>query len=346
MLVEHFNGTLKAMLRKVSIKEPKEWDRCIPSLLFTYRELLNETLGFSPFELVYSHSPRGLLDLLADKWVGHSEQDSDKNVYQYVHDLHNRVKDTRELTQQTAKMNTEVYKQYADRKAKARTLTPGSRVLVLLTDEHNKLQVLLKGPYEMTKKVNYQIQMNGREKVFHINMLKEYTKWTNIAINQLVPSSVSPTLPTHTSGTTPPDFVFGILDSELFPDVSSRARNKPVISDNHTQTTAVGLVSDTDVGSEEAKPLPTLSYKGETWKDVVMEDTLSEKRKFAHCYVSFQTNSQTIPVNTNIFADLFLVNEWTQLMVVSIVMLHAHGIIFLYFVHVFCLMYFTSHECL
>lgn len=143
-----------------------------------------------------------------------------------------------ELAQQTAKKNTDVYKQYADRKTKARTLTPGSRVLVLLTDEHTKLQVFWKGPYEVTKKsfpVNYQIRMKGREKVFHINMLKEYTERTNIAINQFVPSSVSPTLPTHTSDTTSSCFVFDIVDSEFVPDVTSRAKRKTQYVSNHTR---------------------------------------------------------------------------------------------------------------
>jgi hypothetical protein len=84
-MVERFNGTLKSMLRKVTRMEPQEWDRYIPALLFAYRELPNETLGFSPFELVFGHSPRGPLDLLAGKWTGTSCQEDASNVYQYLY---------------------------------------------------------------------------------------------------------------------------------------------------------------------------------------------------------------------------------------------------------------------
>ena len=39
-LVERFNKTLKALLRKAAVDEGKDWDRMIPYLLFAYREEL------------------------------------------------------------------------------------------------------------------------------------------------------------------------------------------------------------------------------------------------------------------------------------------------------------------
>jgi len=38
-LVEKFNGTLKAMLKKVCAEKPKDWDWYIGPLLFAYREV-------------------------------------------------------------------------------------------------------------------------------------------------------------------------------------------------------------------------------------------------------------------------------------------------------------------
>ena len=38
-LVERFNQTLKAMLRKVHIQEGKDWDQLLPYVLFAYREI-------------------------------------------------------------------------------------------------------------------------------------------------------------------------------------------------------------------------------------------------------------------------------------------------------------------
>ena len=63
-LVERFNGTLKPMLRKLSEEQPKQWDRYIPALLFAYRETVQESTGFSPFQLLYGRHVRGPLSIL------------------------------------------------------------------------------------------------------------------------------------------------------------------------------------------------------------------------------------------------------------------------------------------
>ena len=52
-VVERFNGTLKGMLRKFVSRNEKDWDQYLPYLLFAYREVPQETTGFSPFELLY-----------------------------------------------------------------------------------------------------------------------------------------------------------------------------------------------------------------------------------------------------------------------------------------------------
>ena len=47
-LVEKFNGTLKQMLKRMCAVRPNDW----APLLFAYREVPQDSLGFSPFELV------------------------------------------------------------------------------------------------------------------------------------------------------------------------------------------------------------------------------------------------------------------------------------------------------
>ena len=51
-LCERFNGTLKRMLRRMCAERPRDWDRYLPALLFSYREAQQESLGFSPFQLL------------------------------------------------------------------------------------------------------------------------------------------------------------------------------------------------------------------------------------------------------------------------------------------------------
>jgi transposase InsO family protein len=60
-LVERFNQTLKSMLRKAALQEGKDWDRLIPYLLFAYREVPQESTGFSPMygDLSTSSKRRG-----------------------------------------------------------------------------------------------------------------------------------------------------------------------------------------------------------------------------------------------------------------------------------------------
>ncbi|XP_070200974.1 uncharacterized protein [Littorina saxatilis] len=64
-LVERFNGTLKTMLRKLAQEKPRTWDRYIPALLFAYREVPQESLGFSPFELLYGRQWQGPFEVTA-----------------------------------------------------------------------------------------------------------------------------------------------------------------------------------------------------------------------------------------------------------------------------------------
>ena len=51
----------------------KDWDEGVPLMLFTVREAVQESVGFSPSELVFAHSVRAQLKLLKQKWLGEAE---------------------------------------------------------------------------------------------------------------------------------------------------------------------------------------------------------------------------------------------------------------------------------
>ncbi|GFN96892.1 gypsy retrotransposon integrase-like protein 1 [Plakobranchus ocellatus] len=68
-------------------------------------------------------------------------------------------------------------KHYLDRMAKRRKFSVGEKVLVLLPTDSNKLLMQWKGPFEIVATVginNYRINMGGKEKTFHANLLKGY----------------------------------------------------------------------------------------------------------------------------------------------------------------------------
>lgn len=68
-LVKRFNGTLKRMLRRLCAERPKDWDRYWSAALFAYRDTTQESLGFSPFELVSGHTVRGPMRILREQWT-------------------------------------------------------------------------------------------------------------------------------------------------------------------------------------------------------------------------------------------------------------------------------------
>ena len=49
-LVERFILILKAMCHRTATTEGKDWDKLIPCLLFTYREVPQTSTGFAQFE--------------------------------------------------------------------------------------------------------------------------------------------------------------------------------------------------------------------------------------------------------------------------------------------------------
>ena len=49
--VEKFHAMLKRVLLTMCAERPNDWDKYLPELLFAIREIPQESLGFSPFEL-------------------------------------------------------------------------------------------------------------------------------------------------------------------------------------------------------------------------------------------------------------------------------------------------------
>ena len=73
------------MIRSYCFGTKKDWDEGIHFLLFAVRESVQESLGFSPFELVFGHTVRGPLKLLKENFL--SDDDSFLNLLQYVSDF-------------------------------------------------------------------------------------------------------------------------------------------------------------------------------------------------------------------------------------------------------------------
>lgn len=55
------------MLRAYCLEFNKDWDEGVHLLLFAVCEVVQESLGFSPAELVFAHTIRGPIKLLKEK---------------------------------------------------------------------------------------------------------------------------------------------------------------------------------------------------------------------------------------------------------------------------------------
>ncbi|XP_069138852.1 uncharacterized protein [Argopecten irradians] len=181
-LVERFNGTLKQMLKRTCAERPKDWDKYINSLLFAYREVPQESLGFSPFELLYGRTVRGPMMILRELWTKDVADDDVKTTYQYVVDLRERLEETCKLAQEQLSSAKVRQAKYYNRKAKVRTMESGQRVLVLLSTKRNKLLMQWRGPFVITERkgsMDYAVNVDGKVKTLHANMLRLYVDRTD-----------------------------------------------------------------------------------------------------------------------------------------------------------------------
>ena len=113
--LEKFHQTLKTMLRAYCYEQAKDWDEGIPLLLFAIRESVQESLGFSPFELVYGREVRGPLKVLKEHWLDEKESG---NLLDKVSELRYRLTKARESAKKNLKDAQCTIKRWYDKHAK------------------------------------------------------------------------------------------------------------------------------------------------------------------------------------------------------------------------------------
>ena len=125
-VLERFHQTLKNMIRSDCFDTEKDWDEGIHLLLFAGRESV-ESLGFSPFELIFGHTVRGPLKLLKEKFL--SDDDSSLNLLQYVSDFKNRLSKACEAARSNLKSAQSKMKLHYDENAQTEILNLETRYL-------------------------------------------------------------------------------------------------------------------------------------------------------------------------------------------------------------------------
>ena len=135
--LERVHLTLKNMIRSFCFYTENDWYEGIHLLLFAVSESVQESLGFSPFELVLGHTVRRPLDLLKEKFI--SDDDSSLNLLVCVR-FQNRLSKACETAQSNLKSAQCKMKLRYDENAQDRNFEPGDKVLALLPIPGEPLQ--------------------------------------------------------------------------------------------------------------------------------------------------------------------------------------------------------------
>ena len=202
--LERFHQTLKTMLRSYCAENEQEWNTGIPFVLFAAREAVQESLGYSPFELIFGHTVRGPLKMLQESWLNQSEE---TGLIDYVISFKTRLFSAYNIAKRHLQEAQGRMKTWFDKKARVRDFKPGEQVLVFLPIPGQPLRAKFVGPYSIDSKigeVNYLINTPDRRKnkrVVHVNMLKKYNIRESEKQNCTVVAQMAPVI--HLTGEKP-----------------------------------------------------------------------------------------------------------------------------------------------
>uniref|UniRef100_A0AAQ4PMW8 Gypsy retrotransposon integrase-like protein 1 n=1 Tax=Gasterosteus aculeatus aculeatus TaxID=481459 RepID=A0AAQ4PMW8_GASAC len=144
--LERWHQTLKSALRKYCTETGKEWDDGVPLVLFAVREARQDSLGFSPAELVFGHDVRGPLKMLKEEFLDRGLS-AKTNVLELVSRTRERLRDACNTAKEALSLSQKKMKKRFDTKAVVRRFLPGDKVLVLFPIHGTTLSARFSGPY-------------------------------------------------------------------------------------------------------------------------------------------------------------------------------------------------------
>ncbi len=300
--LERFHQTLKSMMRKYCLETGNDWDEGIPLLMFAVRESVQESLGFSPAELVFGHQVRGPLKVLKDK-ILENDVDAKTSVLDYVTKFRERLNKACSLAKESLVNAQQGMKRNFDRKAVTRSFMPGDSVLVFLPVPGSSLPVRFFGPYEVKEKINktnYVIGTPDRKRktrICHVNMLKLYHARVSSETNAKAVESpvisvaaVTEMRPVTDSNSEDDGVIFRnvpqanvrLMNSEILKDLSSYFKNL----NEHQKNDLIQLISEFkclfkdvptltnglhhDIDVKDARPIKQHAYRVNPVKCSVM----------------------------------------------------------------------------
>ena len=171
--LERWHQTFKSVLRKYCLDAGKCWNEGVPFALFALRETVQESLGFSPAELVFGHTVRGPLKVLKEQFLADVLPPKVK-VLDYVSQFQEHLQQAGSHAKEALASTQKTMKKRYDQKVVIRSFEPGDPI------PGSALSARFAGPYAVEEKLsdsNCVIHTPDRRRqtrVCHVNMLKLY----------------------------------------------------------------------------------------------------------------------------------------------------------------------------
>ena len=148
-LVERFNRTLTDMLSKTVDRNGKNWDQCLPYVLFAYCTSMQASTQESPFHLLYGRDPY----LPTEQALSVPATRQQFEIGSYQEELVTHLQDAWGLAQKNVKMAQRKQQRNYDRGAKPISLRVGDRVYLYVPaakrGKAHKFARPFRGPYRI-----------------------------------------------------------------------------------------------------------------------------------------------------------------------------------------------------
>ncbi|KAJ9545435.1 hypothetical protein OSB04_025142 [Centaurea solstitialis] len=189
------NRTLGNMLRSVCGEKPKQWDVALAQAEFAYNSAVHTATGCSPFSLVYTSSPRHVVDLV--------KLPRDLEVSIAAGNMAKDFQATKEAVKKRLEATGLKNKAAADKHRRKKIFHEGDEVIVFLRKErfpvgtYGKLQPRKYGPFTITKKINdnaYVVALPDSlhiSNTFNVADIYEYHKDESVSLEENSGSSSS-----------------------------------------------------------------------------------------------------------------------------------------------------------
>jgi hypothetical protein len=182
-LIERAWGFVKDQMRAIAQSDkPREWDKKISAIRWSYNNLPHGTLGVSPYHLTFGHPGTTKLVKLKAEFLSGLENDVDpklnKSDTKYLNNLRADLKRVRDVADDVAQRAQRSYVGHYNKYARKKVFAVGDQVLVLRPSSTISLKSHWIGPCtveELSVANAYWIRFpDGGRKSVHASQLRHY----------------------------------------------------------------------------------------------------------------------------------------------------------------------------